>query len=184
MTFLVRSTMLFALRSSMLTSRLDWVTCLLLFPQDQFPSTWDKSNLQIQSFTSFFANQQCQNKTMQNTLAAWILWVKEKVLKVHNHLLMYKSRFSFWFWVLSLFTQDKRHTPGNIHFECSFQGSKNKGISKSFQHQLTNQSGICRVPTDVRLYPNLQGHLTKVGTFLCVSPYICNSAFMFSTTVV
>lgn len=97
---------------------------------------------------------------------------------------MYKSRFSFWVWVLSLFTQDKRHTPGNIHFECSFQGSKNKGISKSFQHQLTNQSGICRVPTDVRLYPNLQGRLTKVGTFLCVSPYICNSAFMFSTTVV
>ena len=67
---------------------------------------------------------------------------------------------------------------------CLFLCSLNLGISKSFQHQLTNQSGICRVPTDVRLYPNLQGHLTKVGTFLCVSPYICNSAFMFSTTVV
>ena len=66
MTFLVGSTMLFALRSNMLTSRLDWVTCLLLFPQDQFPRTWDKSNLQIQSFTSFFANQQRQNKTAKH----------------------------------------------------------------------------------------------------------------------
>ena len=80
MTFLVGSTMIFALRSSMLTSRLDWVICLLLFPQDQFSSTWDKNNLQIQSFISFLANQQWLNKTMQNTLAAWILWVKEKVL--------------------------------------------------------------------------------------------------------
>ena len=39
-----------------------------------------KKKLQIQSFISFLANQQCQSKTVQNTLAASILWVKEKVL--------------------------------------------------------------------------------------------------------
>lgn len=98
---------------------------------------------------------------------------------------MYKSGFSFWVLVLSLFTQDKRHTPGNIHFECLCQGSKSKGVSKSFQQQFTNQSGICRVPTDVRLYPNLQRYLTKVGTFASVFHlmYVILN-FVFFTTVI